>query len=404
MAAMLMTGLGARVQPAHAATPSSAANVIGYVFAGTYASNGSGHGAVETLAVRPNYTLAAVRQTVLPAGLIFGMGLVHTQGGISLYAEASTTSVGVGTIYQFSVNRTTGALTAKKPSSFGRVSLLFSGQANNLFAYDGYGQNGKGVSALYAAGCPDSSCNDPGIAHYKVNPATGRLSLAAPIVPETSRLLSMSLFGNHLDVLFQGKQDQYVADAEVINPHTGSASAGPQFPLGAVGNPPRQQSASIIAAGPGRLALYEAPLPHDPAFESGVGVRRVTGNRIGGLMGAAPEHKGESISSLAFSNNALIAGEYGSTPGVQVFGPQGSGTERFVDLAKRPFNFPTGNEFDPNFATQAFTLGRGVYIGAYQGGVAEATDGPGKKLFAINPQQPVGPVGDTRAMAGYLLP
>ena len=169
-AALLLTGVGSGA--AHAVATRSlpgkkAAKPLGYVFASTFES------VIDRLAVEPDHTLKLVGTVATPDPDTFGLALLHTPGGVHLYAMVRTGPLVDMEIVQYSVNVATGGLTRDKVPPVAGVAGGFTG--NNLVAYDGYGTNGSVCPASFTgSGCVTSACSgEGGLAEYRANPSSG---------------------------------------------------------------------------------------------------------------------------------------------------------------------------------------------------------------------------------------
>jgi hypothetical protein len=140
LTAVAVTGVLTIPLPAIASVPKSAPVPIGYIYAGTISSG------LETLAVAKDHSVTVVKDTPSPGGDIGGVALLHTKGGVWLYVESGAFG-GLGNIYEYSVNKRTGAIARTKAKPVAAIGSL---RGNNLLAYDGYGMNPSYGSFIYA--------------------------------------------------------------------------------------------------------------------------------------------------------------------------------------------------------------------------------------------------------------
>src|ERR1700722_16360984 len=147
---------------------------IGYVYATTFES------VIDQLAVEPDFSLKLVATIPTTFQDSFGLALLHTAGGLHLYAEERSGPGVESEIFQFSVNRATGRLTADKVPPVTGLAPVSTG--NNLLAFDGRAIKASDASAIYATSCT-TGCPQVAFGHYVANQQTGRLKLARSVTP-----------------------------------------------------------------------------------------------------------------------------------------------------------------------------------------------------------------------------
>ena len=126
----------------------------------------------------------------------------------------------------------------------------------------------------------------------------------------------------------------------------------------------------------------------------------VSGDKImPGKGTVAPDF--EQIYSLAFTSHYLLAGEW--APHYELFSPDGGSSLAWTALDAPPYNIDGGNLDLLNIPASILCLGSRVYMGFSASPILQATDGPGTKGFMINAAHPSLSVGNSQAMAGYLL-
>jgi hypothetical protein len=131
---------------------------IGYVYTSTPG------GSIDQFAVAPDRTLTLAGTVAAPTAQVMGLSLLHTPGGLHLYA---LTSDGDNeTIIQYSVDVATGKLSRDKVPAVTGVRGVQDADAvpsSGLLGYDGYGTNGSGDSSIYALKCVDPTCTQRGL-------------------------------------------------------------------------------------------------------------------------------------------------------------------------------------------------------------------------------------------------
>jgi hypothetical protein len=385
---------------ASAVTPKATPHPIGYIYTTTPL------GTIDQFAVQPDRTLKLVGSVTAPTTHVVGLALLHTPGGMHLYAL--TFDSDVQTIVQYSVAAATGTLTRDKVPPVTGVHGVHA--AREMLAFDGYGTDGSGPSAIYLLGCITKACTKSGFAEYRANPQTGKLSLDGTVGPAV--INSMSISGTRIDALVQNtKVFQTDVKAILINPKTGDLSSGAPFGLTADNDlTVKVSSDETIATSATSVATL---IPHYangfPVGED-VAVYPSTGRDLTTGEYTVVSNAISGVNVLGFIPHALVAGAQGKQaagpgPELELFSPDGATAAGTIDLTKPPFNLPTGSSEEPNTVASIFVLGDGVYIGSVNGPIVQGTDGVGGKGLEFNKTHPtVAGSESAQEMVGYLIP
>ena len=363
---------------------------IGYVYASTIS-------AIDILAVQPNLSLKKIGSVTTTDVHVLGLAILHTPGGVHLYALETVTGA-FGFIYEYSVHTSTGKLTADNTKP---VPAVEGSTGHGLLAYDGYAVNKSYKSELFARSiCAAGPCTSgqSGFAQFTVNPTTGEPHLVAPA--SNQDIYDMSSNGNEIDLVLQAPQGGAKVAALEVVPKTGLLVGGSPYTL-TYSSKFTPAFANVSATEPERVGLGNLTIALDT---SGAGVYGSSGTTISAGGGTQEASTASQITSLAFTRHFLLAGETLTSnggPQLEAFSPDGAGSEGVVNLTNKPYSLATGN----NFPITMFTLGKGIYIGLYDGPVVQATDGVGGKGLAISKTHPtVAGTFQAYAITGYLLP
>ncbi len=370
--------------------PRSAPPPIGYVYASTIS-------AIDILAVQPNLSLKKIGSVTTQDVHVLGLAILHTPGGVHLYA-LETISGAFGFIYEYSVHTSTGRLTPDKTKP---VAAVEGSTDNGLLAYDGYAVNKSYKSELFSRSiCAAGPCTSgqTGFAQFTVNPNTGEPHLVAPATNQD--IYDMSSNGNEIDLVLQAPQGGAKVVALEVVPKTGHLVGGSPFTL-TYSSKLTPAFANVSATEPDRVGLGNLTIAPDTA---GAGVYGSSGTTLTNGGGTEEASSASQITSLTFTRHLLLAGETlksNGGPQLEVFSPDGAGSEGVVNLTDKPYGLATGN----NFPITMFTLGDGIYIGLYDGPVVQATEGVGGKGLAISKTHPtVAGTFQAYAITGYLFP
>ncbi|MGC9962396.1 MAG: hypothetical protein ABSE47_10930 [Acidimicrobiales bacterium] len=376
--------VGALIVPLRAAAGAAknTTKPIGYIYAGSIFAG------LDTLAVAANDSVKVVKKTASPSGDIGGVALLHGASGLYLYVIAGPFAQ-EGEIYQYSVNKQTGAITRSSVAPVAGVLPYLHG--NNLFAFDGRATNSSFASVIYANVCIDKACTKYGLQEFRANPTTGALSKVGTAGSEF--MVSVSVSGERMAILQHPKSGPgLIIDSLLCNEKTGGLTpVGGSYHLVDKANDPI--GGTNVAAGAG-VGIDGVELDNIPS----VGVE--TGSSIDGVR---ESYEG---SALAFIPHALLDAEVGPTyaPWLQIVAPNGETDGGHIDLSKSPFDLGGGSNSDPNGPETIFQLGTGIYIGVYLDPIVQATDGVGGKGLVIDKQATVGGTISVDSMAGFLEP
>jgi hypothetical protein len=380
LAVTALTGLLA-VPLSAAASPATAPAPIGYIYGGSISSG------LFTLAVAKDHSLKVVRDTPSQGGDIAGVALLHTKGGMWLYVESGAFG-GAGSIYEYAVNRKTGAIKRTKAAPIPALGVF---RGNNLFAYDGHAANPAFTSVLWSPVCIGTGCATFGIEGFRANPNTGALQKYQAAQP--SRVQAMSVIGDWMALLQDQPKGGLAVSSALINHKTGGLKPVIKG-FGLVDGKGNPIGGTDVAAGDG---VGIDGLSNNSVAEVGV----LTG---GTIQETTQAHEG---TTLSFIPHALLEGETASPafgPYLQLIAPNGLNTSGDVDLTASKYGFSGGSEDDPRFPETIFQLGAGVYVGIYLNPIAQATDGVGGKGFAMDKTAKVAGTLSVTSMAGYLQP
>jgi hypothetical protein len=387
---------GARVGPLTHSTPDRASSKPrGFVYAGTFT------GAIDILAVEPNWTLKLIGSEPTAAPRNEGLAILHTPAGVRLYAiQASSV---VGSLYEFSVNTKTGKLTADNSTPVPDIVPTESG-SGGLLAYDGYATNKSDKSTLFAEACTTDPCGgQTGPVQFSINPQTGAPKLVGGL-PSAVDEFDESINRNDLDILASAKGGGAQVDPIEVAPKTGKLIAGKAFFL-TYGSSQTPASAESVGTGVGRIALGRVQLS---AGVAGVAVDPSSGLGIAAGQGANVANSDYQLTALKFLPHILLAAETNIptyAPQLEFFSPDGCCSQGTINLGDAPFNLRGGTNQDADSPTDILTLGKGLYLSTSLGGVIQATDGVGGKGVEVNKTTPeVNGTFEAYSIAGFLKP
>jgi hypothetical protein len=377
-----VTAAAAR-QDAAAAAAKKAPKPIGYIYAGSI------FGGIYTLAVEPGDAVKVVKDTPSPNGDIGGVALLHTKSGLHLYVVAGPFGR-EGEIYQYSVDRKTGAIAPTKIPPVTGALPTFSG--NNLFAYDGYATDPSYASVIYVQACDDPSCSTYGLVALRANPATGALHEFGPRA--SSFMHSISVDGDRMAILQSPQSGPGLVLSSLRIDHTSGGLIPVGAPFHLVDKEKDPLGGQDVAAG-------------DTPGIDGLNVKGVgsVGVDTGSILSVTSEDY--TGSALRFIPHALLDAEYGPTfgPWLQLVSPDGAGSDGHIDLTQKPYSLQGGSDQDPYFTETIYQLGTGIYLGNYLNPIVEATDGVGGKGLVIDSSRPtVAGTISVNSMSGFLEP
>jgi hypothetical protein len=385
LTAVAVTGVLTIQLPAIASVPKSAPALIGYIYAGTISSG------LETLAVAKDHTVTVVKDTPSPGGDIAGVALLHTKGGLWLYVESGAFG-SLGNIYEYSVNKRTGAIARTKAKPVASIGSL---RGNNLLAYDGYGMNPAYGSFIYAQTCaskpPCTAFSSFGLVGFRANATTGALQQLA--TPKAANINSTSISGDRLAVIEDSSTGPglVVSSYQIVSKTGGLKPIVSDYHLVNKSNQP-------IGGG-------------DVAAGIGTGIDNLSSSgatAVGVLTGSAIDQTTEAHegTALAFIPHLLLVGEVGATfgPFLELIAPDGLGSDGGIDLTASQYGLSGGSEDDPRFPETIYQLGAGIYVGSYLNPMVQATDGVGGKGLVMGKKAAVTGTLSVTSMAGFLKP